>query len=461
MSDLTKPAILGGTPVIGLGRHHAWPALTDDDRRAVAGVLERGVLSGPFAPEAVALQDEFAQFVGVNHCLLTHSGTSALHMAVAAAGIGPGDEVITTAFTFIATALAIIQHQAVPVFVDIDPATFNLDPALVEKAITPRTKAIMPVHIHGLPANMNALRDIAKRHNLVVIEDAAQAHGATFEGQNAGSMGQSAGFSLQSSKNLAAGEGGLFVTDDAKIAERANQLRNFGENIKPSDYEAFDPRRPLDERRAYDSVTVGFMYRGNEMMAALCRSRLKRLPEDTARVIRNAERLIAGLMEFPGITAQFVPPGSQSVWHKFRIRLDAQAAGVAELLPEDNPAAFRECLRATLIADGIEAVLWATAPVPAQGVFKSRVGFGKGLPWSAPGSAEVNYDLAQYPETQKLLDHSLLLFSQSHPLIAQTDDVIDAYISAFRKVWDNLPTIVTDWRDKKRTAATATTSAAK
>lgn len=460
MGETSTPAVLGGSPVIALGRHTSWPTLTDDDRQAVMGVLDRGVLSGPFAPEAVALQDEFAAFVGVKHCLLTHSGTSALHMAVAAAHIGPGDEVITTAFTFIATALAIIQHQAIPVFVDIDPQTFNLDPQKVEAAITPRTKAIMPVHIHGQTADMDALRDIARRHRLVIIEDAAQAHGAVHKGENAGAMGIAAGFSLQSSKNLAGGEGGLFVTNDTAIAERANQLRNFGENIKPSDYAAFDPRRPLDERRAYDSVTVGFMYRGQEMSAALTRSRLKRLPDDTARVIRNAERLIAGLAPFPGIIPQHVPTGHTSVWHKFRVRFDAEAAQVAHLLPEHQPTAFRECLRAALIAEGIEAVLWATAPVPAQGLFKSLDGFGKGAPWSWPGAKPVNYDVAQFPVTQHLLDTSVCLFSQSHPLIAQPDEVIDAYVQGFQKIWDHLPAIVTAWRDKPAAAAAATSASA-
>ncbi|MGE0431426.1 MAG: DegT/DnrJ/EryC1/StrS family aminotransferase [Planctomycetota bacterium] len=453
MAD-SLPAILGGTPMLSAERHKPWPHLNDDDRAAVNRVLDRGVLSGPFAPEATALQEEFAAYCGVKHCLMTHSGTSALHLAVAAAGIEPGDEVITTAFTFIATPMSILQHQALPVFVDIDPQTFNLDPAKVEAAITPRTKAIMPVHIHGLTAEMDPLLDLAKKHNLKIIEDAAQAHGAKYRGRTAGSIGLSGGFSLQSSKNFSVGEGGLFVTNDTDQAVRANRLRNFGENVRPSEYDTFSPDLPLDGTRAYESMTVGWMYRGQEMNAALGRSRLKRLPQDTERVRRNAHRLIEGFSGLPGIRAQFEPEHCTSVWHKFRIRLDAVAAGVKEYLP-DSPTAFRDCLRQAISDDDGEAVLWQTKAVCGQGLFREKRGFGHGIPWTLPGVREIDYSLGQFPATQALLDNSLCLFSQSHPLIAQPDDVIDSYVQMLRRIWDHLPAVAKKYRENVAATAAA------
>src|SRR5450432_2464616 len=159
-------ALLGGAPAIEASRHVRWPVLGEDDRKAVLGVLDRGVLSGPFAPETRGFEHEFASYIGVKHAVATNSGTAALHLAVAAAGVGPGDEVITSAYSFVATGLAALHAHAVPVFVDVETKTWGLDPELVERAITPRTKAILPVHIHGTPCSIEAIMDIGRRHNL-------------------------------------------------------------------------------------------------------------------------------------------------------------------------------------------------------------------------------------------------------------------------------------------------------
>ena len=455
-SSSSLPALLGGEPAVPAGAHRRWPTLTAADHEAVRGVLERGVLSGPFAPEALELQEAFAEFVGVRHCLLTHSGTSALHMALAAAGVEPGDEVIVPAFTFIATALAVLHHGAIPVFADIDAQTFTLDPASAEQAISERTRALMPVHIHGVPADMDALNRLAASHNLVLIEDACQAHGATWRGKMAGSLGLAAGFSLQASKNLPAGEGGLFVTDDDELAHRANRLRNFGEDAKPSDF-AYDPARPLDATRAYDAVALGYMYRGQETVAALARSRLERLAADTAHAQRLAERLAAGFAELPGMELQRVPDGASSCWHKVRVVLDAESAGVAEQLAghagaspgatQSADATLRDLVMRALHAEGVEAVQWQTKPVPAQGLFQNREGYGRGYPWSlatpeALARYAENYQPRRYPRTQQLLERSFCLFSHSHPLIAQDEHVVDAYIGALKKVSQHLPTLL-------------------
>ena len=278
-SDL--PAILGGTACIRTAEHRPWPNIDESDRRAVLRVLDRGILSGSHAPEALALEERFAEYVGAKFCLLTHCGTSALQLALAASGVEAGDEVIVPAYSFIATPLAVVLQGATPVFVDVDPVNGHLDLDQAAAAVTPATKAIMPVHIHGQASDMPAILALAQRSGLRVVEDAAQAHGATVAGKAVGALGSAGGFSLQSSKNLGAGEGGLFVTNDPGGAEIANHVRNFGQSLRLSDAADFDPTHPLDGTRSLESVRLGSMYRGNEMTAALAHSQLKRLPERT------------------------------------------------------------------------------------------------------------------------------------------------------------------------------------
>lgn len=418
-------------------RHVRWPIITDAEKAAVMAVLDRGILSGSAAPEALAFEREFADYVGAKYALLTHCGTSALHIALAAAGVKAGDEVIVPAYSFIATALAVLHHGALPVFVDVDARTGCIDPALIPAALSPRTRAIMPVHIHGAPADLDPILTLASEHNLVVIEDAAQAHGAEYTGavtknKKVGAIAHAGGFSLQSSKNLPAGEGGIFVTNDAGIAERAQRLRNFGENL-PVDAGRTNPDRPLDSSRAYDSLVVGWMYRGNEMMAAFGRAQLKRLPELTERARANAERLTARLAALPGITPPSTYANCKTVHHKYRVSFDLEAAGLDGV----DARTFRNALRDALKAQGLEVVGWQSQPLPGQSLFKSLEGYGNGYPWSIPGARDLtnNYDAANYPVTQRLLDTSIVLFSQSCPLIAQPADIVEAYADEFEQVW--------------------------
>src|SRR5207247_2993093 len=187
---------------MGLVRPTRWPAITDGDRAAVTRVLDRGVLSGAAAPEIRGLEAEFAAAVGARFCLATNSGTAALHIALAAAGIGAGDEVIVPALSFIATAQAVLHQGATPVFADVDPDTYDIDPADAARRVTSRTRAIVPVHLHGLPADMGTIAELARRHRLTVIEDAAQAHGALYKGRAVGTFGGMAAFSPNATKNL-------------------------------------------------------------------------------------------------------------------------------------------------------------------------------------------------------------------------------------------------------------------
>jgi dTDP-4-amino-4,6-dideoxygalactose transaminase len=422
MSDKSaRLALAGGSPVVRSEDHKKWPQIGREERDAVMRVLERGVLSGPFAPEVRALERAWASYVGTKHCLATNSGTAALHIALAASGVGPGDEVITTAYSFVATALSVVQQGATPVFVDIEPETCGIDPARIEAAITPRTKAILPVHIHGTPCRIDEVLAIAKKHGLVVIEDAAQAHGSMFRGKRVGSMGVSGCFSIQSSKNLSAGEGGLFVTDDDALVERASKTRMFGEDVKPSDEKDYRIERALDGNRAYDSITVGWMYRTTELTAAIASAQLGKLDAFNANSRRNAELLGARLAKLPGVHPPIVPADRTSCFHKYRVRFDATKVGI-----NAPPRHVRDALIRALRAEGLDAGLWQSVPVPAQRLFKDR-GLGKGN---------------DYPETMRLLDGSIVLFSHTCPIYPQEASLCEAYAQAFEKVWGRLDEVL-------------------
>jgi dTDP-4-amino-4,6-dideoxygalactose transaminase len=206
----------------------AKPQIGEEEKQAVMEVLDSGIIAQ--GPRVKAFEDAFAQMCGVNHAIATTSGTTALHLTMLAHGIKPGDEVITSAFTFIASANSILFVGARPVFVDIDPDTFNLDPDLIEAAITPRTKAILPVHLYGLACDMDPIMSIAKKHGLAVIEDACQSHGAIYKGRKAGSFGTGT-FSLYPTKNITSGEGGMITTNDPVIDEKCRVLRQHGMRV--------------------------------------------------------------------------------------------------------------------------------------------------------------------------------------------------------------------------------------
>jgi len=360
-----------------------------------------------------------AGFVGAEHALLTHSGTSALHLALAAAGISAGDHVVVPAYSFVATPLAVLHAGAIPIFADVNERTGLLDPETIP--VTARTRAIMPVHMHGCAADMAPLYEICQKRDLVLVEDAAQAHGATWRGKPAGSLGDVAGFSLQSSKNLGAGEGGVLTTSRTAIAEAAHRLRNFGQNVALSD--TFDAERPLDGGAPLESSRIGWMYRGNELLAAFARAGLAELPARTARAQANAARLSARLAELEGVSPPVVPEGSTSVFHKYRVGHDSSIS--------------RDLLVKALRAEGLEVVLWQASPLPSQPVFRAREGFGGGFPWSLDRETDWDalYRPERFPATSRLLASSVVLFSQTCPLIAQDDDLVDRYAEAFARVW--------------------------
>jgi dTDP-4-amino-4,6-dideoxygalactose transaminase len=424
-------AIHGGTAIVPPGRHQVWPRILPEDKAAVLAVLDRGIVGGAEAPEALALQREFADYIGTRHCLATNSGTAALHLALLALDLAPGDEVITSAFSFSASALAILHALAIPVFADIRPDTYTLDPAQVEQLIGPRTRAIIPVHIHGLPADMDEIMAIAERHGLAVIEDACQAHGATYRGSKAGSLGRMGAFSLNFTKSLPGGEGGLLVTDDDALLQRANMFRIFGERTEQLDDELFRP---------YHSYVIGWNYRSQELPAAFARSQLHRLDEANARAVRNAARLTAGLAGLPGVHPPHVPADRTHVFQKYRVRLHPEEMGI-----KADHTAVRDRMLVALRAEGVEAVLWHTTPLPAYPLFQQRTGFGGAFPWTIPPAGrEITYDPAAYPEATRLLDCSLLIGSERHPLCGQDEDLMDHYVAAFHKVYRALDDVLAD-----------------
>jgi len=430
--------------VVPEGITRRWPQITEDERAAVLRVLDSGVLSGSLAPEVRALEKEFAEYTGARHCLSTNSGTSALHIAVAAAGIQPGDEVITSAFTFLASALAVLHHNAIPVFADIDPMTFNIDPKEIDRRITPRTRAIMPVHIHGLPADMDEILSIARRHNLIVIEDAAQAHGALYKGRRVGTIGDMGAFSIQSSKNLSAGEGGLFVTNEDGFHHRANCVRQFGEEAADTSLAGVDPDRPLDDLRDYNAVMMGWMYRMTSLTAAVARCQLARLDEFNRNAARNAEYLTERLSKLDLVAPPSVPADRTSVFHKYRVRLHPERLGAAM-----EPTGFRTALIQALRQEGVEVVLWQTTPVPSQILFQKQLGYGGGCPWKCQNSS-VRYQEEDYPRTRELLDNSIVIGSQSAPLAAQNLGLMRYYGDAFEKVLADRDTLIRMARDASR-----------
>src|SRR5262249_21093071 len=253
---------------------------------------------------------------------------AALHLALVGAGIQAGDEVIVPAFTFVATAMAVLHQGAVPVFVDVEPRTFGMDPAKVEAAIGPRTRAIVPVHLHGVPCELGPIAEIAARRGRLLIEDSAQAIGARYRGRNAGTLGLAGIYSLQSSKSMACGEGGILVTDDEAVYRKAQAARMFGEDSKPEDEATYDLAHALDGNRAYDSAAVGWNYRTSELAAALARTQLRRLERWNENALASAELLSRKLRELPGVTPPEVPADRVPAFHKYRVQLDASKLGV-------------------------------------------------------------------------------------------------------------------------------------
>jgi perosamine synthetase len=330
--------------------HIASPSIGEEEKQAVLEVLDSGMLAQ--GPRVKALEEAFAQVCGVEFAVATSSGTTALHAALLAHEIGPGDEVITTPFTFIATANSILFTGARPVFVDIDPLTFNIDPAQIKAAITPNTKAIMPVHLFGLVADMEPILALAKQHGLAVIEDACQAHSAEYRGKRAGSFGTGT-FSFYPTKNMTTGEGGMITTNDEAIAETCRVLRQHG------------------MRRRYYHDELGFNFRMTDVHAAIGLTQVQKLDRFNKARIANAAFLSANLQ---GVTVPVVPDGYRHVFHQYTIRV-----------PDGRRDALREYLASKEIGSGV----YYPVPIHKQTYYMQDLGYDVSLPKAEKTAEEV------------------------------------------------------------------------
>jgi dTDP-4-amino-4,6-dideoxygalactose transaminase len=313
-------------------------------------------------PDVAQFEKDFATFCGAQHALGFNSGTSALHVAMLLLGVGPGDEVITTPYTFIATSWAISYCGAKPVYVDIDEATFNLDPKRIEKAITPKTKAVLPVHLYGQPFDVDAVAAVCKKHNLPFVEDAAQAHGAKYKGKSIGTFGAVSCFSFYPAKNLGAcGEGGALVTNDPALAARAKSLREHGSTVR------------------YHHDEVGYNYRLEGIQGAVLGVKLKHLENWTRERQRIAARyveLLSGTpLQLPAVTA-----GNESAWHLYTVR-----------------SARRDELKKHLDANGIGNAVHYPMPLHLQKVYANLGHRAGDFPVAEKASREV-LSLPMFPE---------------------------------------------------------------
>jgi perosamine synthetase len=417
-----KLAIGGGAPVLQRSDYANWPIITADDRRFINEVLDSGIIAGGTAPQVSALEREWADYIGCKYCLTTTSGTAALHMALAAVGVGPGDEVITSAFTFLASASCALHQNAIPVFVDIDPRTYCMDPAKLEAAITERTKVIIPVHIQGLPADMDTILPIARKHNLFVIEDACQAHGAEYGGRKVGSIGDVGTFSLNNFKNLPGGEGGLFTTDDETYLKKGTLVRCFGDEIDE-----------VSHRRVYNASILGYMYRNQELPAALARGQLLHIDERNAVRIANANYLSSELCQIPGVIPPYCPRETKHVYFMYNVRFDPRAAGV-----DCEPRRFRIAVEKALYREGVLVGQWQTMPVPAQDIFQSKLGYGgSSYPWHINEAKGIHYDynVDNFPVAKMLCDTYTIVHGVHAP---NGRALMDKILAAFHKVFANL-----------------------
>ena len=355
--------------------HIAKPQMGDEEKQAVLEVLDSGMIAQ--GPRVKAFEEAFAEMCGVGHAIATSNGTTALHVALLAQGIGAGDEVITSPFTFIASANSILFTGAKPVFVDIDPATFNLDPALIEAAITPQTKGIMPIHLFGLTCDMDPIMEIAAKHGLIVIEDACQAHGAEYKGKRAGSFGTGT-FSLYPTKNITSAEGGMITTDDETIAEKCRVIRQHG------------------MRRRYYHDELGFNFRMTDVHAAIGLAQLGKLARFNAARRANAAYLSANLK---GVVTPVVPEGYTHVFHQYTVRVqDGQ----------------RDALMQHLTANGVGNMIYYPVPIHQQTFYVSELGYGD----------------VQLPETERAAAEVLSL--PVHPALSQEDlETIVAAVNSF------------------------------
>lgn len=333
----------------------AKPHIGEEEKNAVVKVLKSGVIAE--GTKVLEFEKAFAQFLGVKYSIAVNSGTAALHVAMLAHGIGAGDEVITSPFTFIATANSVLFTGAKPVFADIEEDTFNIDPDKILEKITPRTKAVLPVHLFGHPADMRAVSEIAEDHNLTIIEDACQAHAAKFDGRYAGTFGAGT-FSFYPTKNMTTGEGGIITTSDPQIYEHAKLLKSHG------------------SKQRYLHEILGYNFRMTDIAAAIGIEQLKKLEMFTSARQKNAAYLNSGLTDIPGIVTPRTRRDCEHVFHQYTIRVTEECR------------VDRDALVKVLNENGVGTGIYYPQPVHRQPLYM-ELGYTDSLPVAERMSQEV------------------------------------------------------------------------
>jgi dTDP-4-amino-4,6-dideoxygalactose transaminase len=397
-------ALFGGTPV-RTAPFASWPVFDETEEQRLLATLRSGNWGRLDGPEVAAFERRFAEMHGCAHGIAVANGTVAIRIALLAAGIGSADEVIVPPYTFVSTASAVVEANAIPVFADVGLHTFNIDPALVEAAVTPRTKAIIPVHFGGHPAAMDELMAIAADSGLVVIEDAAHAHGATYHHRPAGSLGHLATFSFQSSKNLTSGEGGIITTNDDGLAESCRSIQNCGR---------------VPGGAWYEHHFISGNYRLGEFQGAVLNCQLERLRGQTRTRDGNGRHLAARLASLPGLAPQArLAACTTHSFHLFLLRI--------------GPAfgASRHAVLRALDAEGIPCSAGYGYALPDQPLFRNRA-FGPYLP---EAGAELDYSQARCPNADRLCRDETIWLDQSLLLGSRED--MDDIARAFEKIHEH------------------------
>ncbi|MFC1917389.1 DegT/DnrJ/EryC1/StrS family aminotransferase [Chloroflexota bacterium] len=411
-----KLALLGGKKV----REKPFPPhpiIGEEEKRAVRQVLESGKLSTFIASPGEnflggakirQFEKDFAGYHGVKYAVAFNSATSGLHSAVAACGVKAGEEVIVPPYTFTSTATCVLMHNAIPVFADVKPDTFCLDPARIKAAITPRTRAIIPVHLFGNAADMDEIMAIAREHSLKVIEDCAQAPGAVYKGKYVGIIGNCGVFSFQETKNIMTGEGGMLITDDWEIAEIARMVRNHGEVVLES-----------QKQRTYRSDILGWGYRMTELEAALGIEQLKKLDTFNSKRIELANYLAEGLASIEGLTPPVVYPNVKHVYYGFVLRYDEAKIGIS-----------RELFIKALVAEGIPFGGGYVKPLYLNPIYHEN----KPFIYNYFGSG-ISYDKGICPVAERLHEKELVSTVICRPPATRAD--MDDVVRAIKKILEN------------------------
>lgn len=432
MSEL---ALFGGTPLV---TNHAelrvdWPLTDEKDWQAIQRVYENKDFSGRGSKEVTNLEEAFSRKFDGMHATALSSGTAGLHAALVAVGVEPGDEVIVPNLTFVATAVAALHCLAVPVFTDINTDDYNMSPDDLRQKITPRTKAVIVVHMHGFAARIAEIKSICDEHNIPLIEDVAQSPGATYEGKLLGTFGDAAVFSMMSQKNLGTcGEAGMLLTRTREQKNKAEMLRIYGEIIAE------------DGTRIYNSYSLGWNYTLNPMQAAMALTQLEKFDDLTKRIQEKGRQLTEGLRKFSWLQVPEEVANTTGVFHFYRIRLTPD-------MPKEEIRKFRRAVQDALNAEGANVRHYQNVPLSGQIIFKDRQAYGKDLPW-ALNDHEVEYDIHAFPGTLDTIRNTLVLGAiSSFPGYLLKEGTVEKYIEAFEKLNDNLQKIMEYAKDVEYT----------